>query len=99
MPQSESPPVVSFQTPVYNDSQQVASYRTVHVVVMKPKEKEGHSAMDSLGIPLITVLLISIAILFFASRIKAGSKTDNLLKRLEKVSTLIDRKVEKDDIT
>jgi hypothetical protein len=96
MPQSPSP-TVSFTIPIKNDSQQVTGYKTVHVVIAKPRLKEDGGFEVILG-PLAIVFFIAATIVFFASKIKAGGKIDRVLGKLDSASSVMDRKLERGDL-
>ncbi len=76
---------VSFQQPVYNDSQQIAGYRTMHIVITR-HQKEVENQIEIIAVPFAIVLFIAVCILFIFSKIKANSKIDEILSGMERFS-------------
>lgn len=87
-------PTVSFQLPVHSGSGENISYRTVHIVIIKSKPAEGPDVVEAIGGPFILVLIIALVILFIASKIKPGVKTDRILNTLEGFPNVSDSKTQ-----
>lgn len=85
MPRQYPLTTISFQQPVYNDSQIITGYRTVHVVIT-PHQKKTENQIEILAIPLAIVLFIAVCILFIFSKIKSNSKIDKILSGIERFS-------------
>jgi len=86
MPHQNPSPDVSFQLPVYSDSKQSTEYKTVHVVVLKPKTTSNQDSIGFLFFPLVLVFLIAATILFILSKVKPGATTNRILNIFEKLS-------------
>lgn len=79
---------VSFQQPIYNDSQIITGYRTVHVVITFD-QKKPENQIEIIAIPLAIALFIAVCILFIFSKIKSNSKIDKILTDIERFSKRI----------
>ena len=98
MPQPKPAPIVSFQVPMVSDSFQNTDYKTVHVVVLKPRIKSDEGGFEVIVGPMIIVFLIAVTIVVVLLKIKPGPKTDRILNRLEGSSNIIDDKVASGDL-
>jgi hypothetical protein len=98
MPQPKPAPIVSFQVPMVSDSFQNTDYKTVHVVVLKPRTKSDEGGFEVIVGPMIIVFLIAVTIVVVLLKIKPGSKTNRILNRLEGSAGIIDGKVASGDI-
>ena len=92
MPQTYPTPI-DFEVPIAPDSAGNPQHKTVHLVIIEPKKKEDESFAGTILIPFGIVLLIAVAILLFARLIKHGSAPNELLRRLEKLTGGVDRKI------
>lgn len=93
MPQQSPAPDVSFQLPVYSDSQQNIEYKTIHVVVVKPTTAINQDNTGLLLFPLVMVFIIAVTILIIVSKIKQGPTTNSILNLLERLSSGVDKKI------
>lgn len=95
MPQPDTTPAISFTVPLKQDSMQTTEYRTVHVVVVKPKHT---SYAEIIITPLLFVFAMATILVFILYKIKPGKKINRLLDIAEKISGTIDTRIEKGEL-